>query len=305
MSIDPTGRTILVTGATGQQGGATAARLLQRGWNVRALTRDPESAAAWSLQGAGAQIAAGSMLDRASLDVAMRGVHGVFSVQPTWASKQLTPEVGPDDEMRGGRNIADAAAAARIAHIVYASSIGADPEHELSSLRNKGRLEAHIRGTGLTATMLRPVSFMENYLGTARALRIRDGKVMTAIAPDVQDALIATSDIGTFAELAFTDPDRYADRAFGIAGDRLTPPQIASALSDATGLPITYEQIPIETLRQHSPRIARAFETINEQGFDVDIEPLRAEHPGLLTFASWLTRIGREELVNSFAPATA
>ena len=68
---------VLVSGATGQQGGATAARLIADGWPVRVLTRNPESAAATALRHAGAEIVAGDMDDRGSLDAALRGVYGV------------------------------------------------------------------------------------------------------------------------------------------------------------------------------------------------------------------------------------
>ena len=75
------GRTVLVTGATGNQGGATARHLLGAGWQVRALVRDPGSSAAHALAQAGAHLVLGDMADRESLDRAAAGVHGVFSVQ--------------------------------------------------------------------------------------------------------------------------------------------------------------------------------------------------------------------------------
>jgi uncharacterized protein YbjT (DUF2867 family) len=81
-------KTILVTGATGQQGGATVDALLASpsGWNVIALSRKPEAPAARALVALGVQVLRGDMTDRASLREAMKGVHGVYSVQATPAS---------------------------------------------------------------------------------------------------------------------------------------------------------------------------------------------------------------------------
>jgi Nucleoside-diphosphate-sugar epimerases len=116
-------KTILVPGATGQHGGAAATHLLADGWQVRALTRDPSSRAARALAQAGAEVVAGDMGDRASLDAAMRDVYGVFSVQP--------PDWSPSDasaaeELRLGRNVIEAAREAGVRHFVYSSVSGAD-----------------------------------------------------------------------------------------------------------------------------------------------------------------------------------
>src|SRR5687768_16515760 len=98
-------RTVLVIGATGKQGGSVARRLLDRGHEVRAFTRDPESAAAKALFEAGAQIAVGNLDDRASLDEAMKGVDTVFSMSTPY-------EAGEAAEVAQGKRVADAAHAA-------------------------------------------------------------------------------------------------------------------------------------------------------------------------------------------------
>jgi len=113
------GRPILVTGATGRQGGAVLRHLLERGLLVRALTRNPDGRAALALAARGVEIAAGDMDDRSSLERAMRGVHGVYSVQDFLSS-------GAQREVRQGINVADAALAAGVRHFVYASVGGAE-----------------------------------------------------------------------------------------------------------------------------------------------------------------------------------
>src|SRR5919112_2963739 len=98
------GRLVLVTGATGQQGGAVAHSLLGRGFGVRALTRDPEKPEAKVLAESGAEVARGDLEDRSSLDRALEGVHGVFSVQNFW-------EAGYDREIEQGKRLVDTAEA--------------------------------------------------------------------------------------------------------------------------------------------------------------------------------------------------
>ncbi|GAA2813046.1 NmrA/HSCARG family protein [Saccharopolyspora taberi] len=279
---------IAVTGATGQQGGATAAALLARGHPVRAVVRDPSGAAARELEKSGAELVAGDMGDRSSLEAAFLGVHGVFSVQPTFVTPELTPGIGPGDEVRFGRNVADAAMAAGVRHFVYASSVNADADSGIETLENKGRIEEHIRVLGLPATMLRPVSFMENYLAQVAGQALADGELSSALRSDTVQQLIALRDIGEMAALAFERPEEYVGEVVDLAGDELTPPQIADALSRATGRPVRHVEIPIEVIRQQSENLANAYAWMNDNGPTVDISALRARKPDLRTFEEWL-----------------
>lgn len=288
-------RTILVTGATGQQGGATARRLLADGWHVRALTRDIAGPAARALASAGAELVAGDLDDRPSLDAATRGAYGVFSVQPTPGMPDLPAEYGPDDEVRRGRNVADAALAAGAQLLLYASAFGADGDSVLSTLESKRRVEEHIDAIGVPATVLRPTSFMENLLHPTWGLR--DGALATPFNPDTRQQFIALADIAAFAALAFADPAGFRSRAFDLAGDVLTPPETAAAISRATGQEVPYVHIPIEAVRAQSEEAARGIQSLNDGLYPlVDIDALRALHPGLLTFEDWLTASGAARL---------
>ena len=109
---------VLVTGATGRQGGAVLRHLLQRGRPVRALTRNPDSPQARILAARGVGIATGDLEDRTSLERAMRDVHGVYSVQDFWSC-------GAQREVRQGINVADAAATVGVA--IWSSRRSAGP----------------------------------------------------------------------------------------------------------------------------------------------------------------------------------
>ena len=111
--------TVLVIGATGQQGGAVARNLLRDGWEVRALVRNPNKEEAQALRKQGAQLVQGDLYDRSSLAAALKGAYGVFSVQNFWLL-----DVGYEGEIKQGKLLADLAKEADIQHFVY-SSVGA------------------------------------------------------------------------------------------------------------------------------------------------------------------------------------
>lgn len=280
-------KTILVFGATGQQGGAVAAQLLADGWQVRAFTRDPSGKAAQALAQSGAQLVAGNMEDRASLDAAIEGVYGVFSVQP--------PDWNPSEssaahEIRLGKNVAEAAKDAGVRHLVYSSVNGADKQSRFRHL-SKWEIETYIRTIGIPATILRPSGFMENYVSPM--FGIQKGTLAEAIKPDVPVKLIAVDDIGAFGMLAFKYPDKFLGKTLEIAGDALTPPDMAAAVTRATGRQVNYVQIPIETVRQQNEILARIYEWLNGEGYEVDFPALRRLHPGLMTFDTWLEKKGK------------
>ena len=273
-------KTVLVLGATGRQGGATARHLLSKGWRVRALVRDPNKSATQALHQAGAEVIQGDYEDRASLAAAMQGVYGVFSMQASV------------DEVRQGKQIADAARAASIQHFVYASVQSAEDLARVHGDANKWQIEQYIQALGLPATILRPSFFMET-LSVGPLYGVPSGTFSIAIKADVAMGLIAVDDIGAFAALAFEHPDEYLGKTIEIAGDVLTPPQIAAAISRVTGRSIHYVQTPIEIVYQQNAEIAHAIEFLNETGYPTDISGLRKLHPGLMNFDTWLKNQGK------------
>jgi uncharacterized protein YbjT (DUF2867 family) len=148
---------VLVTGATGQQGGAVARQLLSRGHKVRALTRKPQGEAAKALAGLGAEVVPGDLDEVGSLEKALAGAWGVFSVQNTW-------EAGVEAEERQGKRLAELARQAGVSHFVYTSVGSAHRRTGIPHFDNKARIEETVRGLGFPSyTILRPVFFMENW----------------------------------------------------------------------------------------------------------------------------------------------
>ncbi|GAA4316511.1 NmrA/HSCARG family protein [Actinomadura luteofluorescens] len=249
---------VLVIGATGNQGGATARQLLARGRRVHALVRDPGSPAARGLRDGGAVLVQGDLDDAESLRKAMNGVRAVFSVQAlAYEPRTLAAEV------RQGKTVADIAKESGVAHLVYSSVGGAERD----------------TGLGMPATILRPVFFMNNLLHYADA---RDERVLSLpVRPDKPMQFIAADDIGVFAADAFDDPERSIGRQIELAGDELTFPEVARIYERVTGTPTRFEPLPIEE---------RMFQWFAEAGYQADIPALRRQHPDLLTFERFLTR---------------
>lgn len=299
MAPDPTPATdqrhgpVLVVGATGQQGGATARQLLRRGRRVHALVRAPDSPAATALHRAGATIVIGDLDDPAKLRMAMAGVDGVFLALTMMVGPKISSE-GVAAEVRHGAAVADLAQECGIRHLVYSSIHGADAHSAIPYYESKALIEKHIRALGLPATILRPVFFMDNFATYNRP--VRDGGdlvVNLAVRADLPMQLIAVRDIGAFAAIAFDRPDRFLGRTVEIAGDSLTPAQIAATFGRACGLPARSRQTPIEQVRAFDEQLARMFAFFNEHPAQpVDLAALRAEHPDLMRLETWLRTTG-------------
>ncbi|MEU0370865.1 NmrA/HSCARG family protein [Streptomyces sp. NPDC006283] len=279
--------TILVTGATGLQGGATARELLRRGHTVAALVRDPDAQAARALADLGVTPVRGDLDDEASLRSAMEGVHGVFSVQTF-----MTPK-GLGGEVRQGRAVARAAKAAGVAHVVYSSVGGAERHSGVPHFESKRHIERYLQELGVPVTVLRPSFFMDNF--AAHGPQNVDGTlvVQLALKPDTRVQFIAVEDIGFFAAEAFEQPAKYLGRSVELAGDELSATQVAEAFAARTGLPARFEELPLDAVAgnpyiPNAPEISLMFEWFQEHGYRADIAALRAEHPGLLSFAAYL-----------------
>lgn len=274
---------IAVTGATGQQGGAVARKLLADGWKVRALTRDVNKPAAQDLKARGAQLLAGDLDKREELDAAFEGAYGVFSVQNFWLAN-----VGADGEVRQGKSVADAAKAAGVQHLVYSSVGGADRAPGVMHFESKWEIEQYIHSLGIPCTILRPVAFMDNY-NWSRPYILSGTFTGFGLRPDKGLQIIAAEDIGVFAALAFASPDEFLGKTLEIAGDELTEPQIAGTFTKVIGRPVSLSSA--QSSDEEENAMKRFF---NGTGYTADIPALRKLHPGLLTFKQYLRKNGWE-----------
>ena len=284
---------ILVTGATGKQGGATARRLLADGRPVRALVRDPAAPAAAELAAAGAELVRGDFDDPASLPPALDGVGAVFGIPPV-AIGPRGPEAGA--EVTRGRALIDAAAAAGIEQIVFSTVASASVTSTgPTGSAGKALIEQYLRDHITRPTVLRPVRFMTNYLsvGVMGIDGIAGGVNRHLFPPHEPMQVIALEDVAEFAALAFADPARFAGRTLKLAGDEPTPVEAAAAISAASGIPVRYEHLTDVEAAAISPDIAEIRKRWQAgDRWHADIEALRVIHPGLRTLADWLAESG-------------
>lgn len=277
-------KTILVTGATGQQGGAVARCLLARGQNVRLLTRSPEKAK--ELTGKGAVVVGGDFENPESLKEAVTGVDGVFLMGTPF-------DGGPEAEVRQGKAVVTACwKAGGSPHIVYSSVCGANLVTGIPHFESKARVESYLKETGQTCTILRPVWFMENFSSPWLYPSIEKGVLSTPIRPERRLQMIALSDIGEFASEAFLRPKEFIGQEIDLAGDELTMEDIVLQISCAMNREIRYEQIPEEKAESAVGRdFALMYRWFNRQGYQVDIEELQNRWRIPLTrFSRWLGR---------------
>jgi len=278
----PEPKRVLVTGATGQQGGHLARFLLGRGHQVRAVSRKPESPAANQLRALGAEVVAGDLADRSSIERAAKGLDAAFLV--------ATPfEQGPAAETRLGTTGLDALHRAGVPYVVYSSVSDADRRTGIPHFDSKAEVEAHLKDLGTDYSVVAPVFFMENLLAPWIASSLSQGVLSTGVVPERTLQVISLAEIAEFTALALENPRTFRGKRVNIASDELTPTAIARELSERIGKPVTYRGAPLEEVRKQSEDLAKMYDWFNRVGYSVDIRRLRQEYPQVhwRSFRDW------------------
>ncbi|MCB9558151.1 MAG: NmrA/HSCARG family protein [Deltaproteobacteria bacterium] len=274
-------KTILVTGATGKQGGAVLRHLQGSAFNLRALTRKPAGATAQALAAAGIEIIGGDLDDLASLKVALKDVWGVFAVQNTW-------EAGVGGEEQQGKRLARLAREAGVQHFVYSSVGSAERATGVPHFDNKWRVEQEVRALGFPShVILRPVFFMENL---PSPMFLAGDALGMALDPGTRLQMVAVDDIGRVGARAFTDAATLRGRAIELAGDEVTMAQAAAVLGRALGRDIRFVEHPIAAVRAQSEDMALMLEWFERVGYGADIPALDAEFGRMTRLEDWAAK---------------
>jgi uncharacterized protein YbjT (DUF2867 family) len=289
----PTERTVAVAGATGRFGGIVD-ELIGRGHHVRALTRDPASPAGMRLREAGAEVLRADFDQPETVAAAAAGADALFA-------SATAHRAGPDGELRHGLGLADAAAAARVAQLVYVSGDGAAADSPLPLFRGKFAVEERIRSAGVPHTIVAPVYMMENLFNPWNRTALAAGVLPSPIAVEAPLQQVAVADVVAFAALAIEQLDRFAGRRVAIASDEVTALDAAAAIADATGVRLEPRRVPSEEL---PPGLRALFAWLADHGHAVDIDGLRRDYPevGWHRYREWVARSGRDA-VRRLAPA--
>ncbi|MBI4396232.1 MAG: NmrA/HSCARG family protein [Elusimicrobia bacterium] len=273
---------VLITGATGKQGGSLARELLKKGHRVRAFTRRPDSAPALELKRMGADLAVGNFDDRDSVHQAAQGMDAVFAMSTPF-------EGGMEAEVRQGFLLVDAVKSAGIQHLVYTSVGSADQGTGIPHFESKWRIENRIREKDVPYTVLGPVFFMENFFTPWMLPELQEGRITMALPPQRPLQQIALENIGQFAALVLERRSEFLGRRIDIASDELPGVRAAEILSNKTGRRIVYNELPLSQLQAANEDFAKMFDWFNRVGYHVDLNALRTNYPEVpwKTFEQW------------------
>ncbi|WP_350278340.1 NmrA/HSCARG family protein [Kribbella sp. HUAS MG21] len=314
---------IAVVGATGAQGGALV-RAIQADpagdFAVRALTRNPDSAAAKELAAAGAEVVAADLDDEASIRAAFDGAYGAFVVTNYWAP--LTPEqeaarTRAEMELEQAETAARAARDAGVRHLIWSTLEDTRPffagrddvpslddgRYKVPHFDAKGEADELFAKYGVPTTFLRTTFYFDAFVTAMAPARNADG-TLTISFPMGEQRLsgVATEDIGRSALAILRRPDLIGETV-SIAGDHLTGDEYAAALSEAIGEQVVYHAPTVEEYREYPFPMAVEmgnmfqFYAENHDEFtgDRDLTKVRELNPDLQSFTTWLA-MHRDEL---------
>jgi uncharacterized protein YbjT (DUF2867 family) len=279
-------RKILVTGATGQQGGSLARLLLQKKHKVYALTRNAQSPTAQDLRNRGANIVKGDLDDSDSIKRAVKDVESVFLMGTPF-------EDGTEGETRREKLMADIAKENNIEHLAYSSVANADKNTGIPHFESKYKIEQHIKNLGIPHTIIGPTFFMENLLGPG----LEQGQLALPLSSSSVLQQSALQNIAEFSALVFERRKPFLGKRIDIASDEVTGEQAARILSNVLGYKIRYVPVPLEQVYQANEDMARMYDWYGKVGTGIDISALHQEYPevGWLTFRDWAkyNKLGR------------
>ena len=297
-------RVLLITGATGKQGGSVIDSLLElpnaSDFTILAVTRDANSGSAKKLAGRASNIklVEGNLDDvpalfQAANKAAQQPIWGVYSVQISMG-KGVTFE----GEVKQGTDLIDESVKNGVKHFVYSSverggdEASWDNATPIPHFQTKQLIEIHLRDKAQSMgwTILRPVAFMDN-LQPGFPTKV----FLTALHNHLGDTKplqwVATADIGFFAAQAFTHPEEWNHKARGLAGDELTFPQISKAFENATGSPAgtTFWGLG-SVLTYMVAELGHMIGWFASDGYKADISNLRSIHPQMMNMETWLQK---------------
>ncbi len=280
-------RVIVVTGATGLQGGAVTHHLLKDGWHVRGLTRDATSKQAQALRALGAEVVQGDMDDAASLRPVFEGAYGLYSVQNPFIS-------GPQQEIRQGKNVADVAKEMGVQHLVYGSAGTGRKGTGIPSWETKLQIEDHMKALELPLTILRPMAFMELMTNKKFFPAAATWHVMpTLMGSSRSVAWLCTDDLGAIAAKAFAAPDRFVGKDLALASDVQSLDECRLIYREVMGRNPRRFPMPVWLFKRFGfvgRDLTTMWQWLRTADIDLNTTRTRAIHPDVLTVRGWLSK---------------
>ncbi len=236
---------VLVVEGTGLLGSTVSAKLLDEGRRVRVMTATPERAA--RLAHLGADVVTGDLRDGASLARACQDVERVAAVAPNLAGGGL--DGAPIGDASAQLRLVDAALGARVAHFVYVSSLGAAPGHPLACFRAVHHVEAHLRASKLSYTIVRVPTFMESWVAGIGSPILAQRRAMIVGPGRNPINTIAVEDVAHYVLLALYHPGAR-DRIIEIGGlENPTAREVAATFGRVAGRSARTIHLPLPLVR--------------------------------------------------------
>ena len=254
---------LAVFGATGLQGSSVINHVLHdpelsQQYKIRAITRDVNSEKAKQLKEEKVQVIQGDMLERASLETALTGVHTVFAM--------TTPFFQPDGlemEYNSGKTIADVAVEKGAEYIIFstlppAKEISGGKYTKVIHFDAKAKIEQYIRGLSIKSAFCSPGHFMQNFhsIPFMAPQKAPDGTwvITRHHSPKAQLPMIdAAGDTGKFVGAILAEPDKYEGKTFCAATALYSSEEVVAIMSKATGKTVVYKQVPLEDFKKSLP----------------------------------------------------
>ena len=302
---------IAVVGATGAQGGGVVRAILNdKGgpFAVRAVTRDVNSDGAKALKAMGAEVVAGDVDDAASLTRAFQGCYGAFCVTFFWA------HMSPDREKVQAENLAKAAKAAGLQHVIWSTLEDTRKYVPLSDDRMptllgkykvphfdvKGEMDHVFADLGVPTTYLLASFYWENFISFGAGPKKGPDGVLALTLPigAAKMAGVASDDIGAVAYGILKKGPTMIGQRIGVAGEHLTGPEMAAKLTKALGQPVRFNAVPPAVYRSFGfpgaddlGNMFQFYDEFEKVCNDIrDVPRSRSFHPGLQSFDQWLSK---------------
>jgi uncharacterized protein YbjT (DUF2867 family) len=276
-------KTFFVTGASGNQGSATARNIAQNGFKVKALIRNPASAAAEKLKHPNIEIVQGDLNDPLSYKSHLKNIDGAFAL--------FTFIKGVKNEIWQGKSFVDSAKEMNVPFILYSSVIGADSGSGIPHWESKNEIEQYLKNSGISYTIIRPSYFYQNFLFPEVHKRILKGKLVTPVRKDKVFQLISTDDVGRIAATILVNKEKYNHRTITIAADQMDMQTVAKTFSEVLGKPVSYSQLPgLLTRIFMGGDLHTMFKYMNSNDmlFVKNMQELKTELPFLTSFKDWV-----------------
>jgi uncharacterized protein YbjT (DUF2867 family) len=276
-------RVVVVTGATGKQGGAVARHLLSSGWHVRAVTRNPSSEPSKKLALLGAEIAVADLEKPETIKRAVQGAYGAFSVQNYYEKG-----VGYEGEIRQGRTLAEAEKEAGIRHYVQSTMAKGKNAERVEHFRSKIAIEGIIGELALPASFIGTVWFMDNLLDASKGGEMSFAVLSGTLGSDRPFESLAADDIGKAVARIFAEPERTIRQHIPLAGDRLTIREMRNVFRETTGRNPSSFPIPNLLTRFINADFASQLRWQRNIGWDFSLDVSAALVPTIRSFSKFM-----------------